>query len=166
MIGFVEVVGNNTPLVERDGGAIERVLGNGNHDAISGRGQQELENRLHAFAGAVGERDGLRIDADAVALANKIGHRLADEAQTLAFAVCAHSVLAAFEYGPRGFDDIGGKGTGGEIHQRWILAEGKNLAQPGDGPLPKRLRVTDVAIDDFPALFFQFLRARNDGAAA
>ena len=165
VISLVEVVGDDAPFVKRDGGAIERVLGDGNHDPVSGRGQQELENRLHAFTGAVSEEDGLRIGADAVPLADKFGHRLADEAQAFALAVGTHSVPASLEDGPSGFDGIGGKDGERDIHQSGILAEGKKLAQPGEGPLPKRLRIADVAVDDFFALLFQFLRSRNDGAA-
>ena len=165
VIGLVEVVGNNAPFVKRDGSAIERILRNGNHDAVSGRGQQKLENYLHASAGAVSEEDGLWIDAHSIALADKLGHRITDEAQAFALAVGSHSVPASFEDGPCGFDGIGGKDIGREIHQRGILAESKDLAQPGEGLLPQRLRVADVAVDDFLAQFFQFLRARNDWAA-
>ncbi len=163
-LGLVQVVGHHAALVEGDGGGIERVLGDGDHDPVLRPGDEEAQDGLHALAGAVREEDGIGVHPHVVAFEDELGHRLPDEAHAPALAVGPQAVLRAGEDGSGRLHHVHREGPGGGGHQLRVLAEREDLPVPGEGPLTQGLGVPDVAVDDLPPLLFQFLGAGHDGA--
>ncbi len=166
VLPLVEVVGDLRAGEQRDGRRVERVLRDGDHHAVGRPVDEQAQHRLHALAGPVGEEDVLGIGGDAVALLDEVGDRLPDEAVALALGVGAQAVRALPQGEARRRPGVLGEGRGRRaVEQLGVLGRREHLAHEGDGLLPERLRVADVAVDDAPPLALQLGGASHDGAA-
>ncbi len=89
---------------------------------------------------------------------------------SLGLGVGAEAVHGAFQDDARSLDDVGREdrvlpARGGGVEEGGKLAEGKGLANVGEGLLTEGLGVADVPVQDPPARFLELGRARDDGAA-
>jgi hypothetical protein len=150
--GLVEEVGYAAGVEDGEGGGVERVLGDGHHDACLGLCADDVQQRVDAGRGAVAEVDAVDRRGVPVAALDVFGDRLADASCALRLRVCADAVDVLEQLlRARNHVRLVAEGPRQDVlvlQQLRVLQQRGDLAEECDGLLVELLRVADVGGDD------------------
>ena len=145
---LLQVVGLVLAAEDVDGGRVQRVLGNGDQDAVRRLVNQQLQGILNGLGGTVRQEDVLGIAREAVALGDVRGHILADLAHTGSVRVSTRTTGVGSQQLLGSLDGIGLEHLGVLLSHLGPGGDAQHLSQEGDGLLLDGLRVTDVAVEE------------------
>jgi len=153
------------PPVERDRSAVERILRNGDHDAITVVPQQCHQHRLSTLAGSVSQHDVVLRSGDAIAFGDEVRNGGTDQRNPCALRVGTGPVRMAQKNHPCALYDI----VRIELQcfrvaeECRVFNKAEELPDERQRPLPEGLGIADIAIDNLLPLFLKLLSPDDDG---
>lgn len=82
-LGFIQVVWDGVGIEDGQGGGVEGILGNGDHDTHFVVLDNHLQSQLDTGGGTLGQEDLGGIGSKSIALLDELGHILSDVRNTL-----------------------------------------------------------------------------------
>ena len=143
---LLQVVGLVLAAEDVDGGRVQRVLGNGDQDAVRRLVDQQLQGILNGLGGTVGQEDVLGVAREAIALGDVGGHIVADLAHTGGVGVGTRATGVGNQQLLSSLDGIGVEHLGVLLSDLRPGGDAQHLSQEGNGLLLDGLGVADVAV--------------------